>query len=123
MRNPTQAQRMVSPGPKHIKEIGDMEALSDCGKTRSPTRGRRKYVLLGLLGLFALVLWLTMKSRQMLAPNPPLVVDEEHLSFGETWEASAFSWTLPIHNTSDDDIDVAEFAVNCVCARIDPPSL
>jgi hypothetical protein len=80
--------------------------------------------MVGLMGLFALVFWIAMKSRRMVAAPPPtLVVDERYLSVGEVWEDPAFVWTLPIRNTTNKDVEIVGFAADCSCARIEPPSL
>jgi hypothetical protein len=92
-------------------------------KPWSETRKGRIVVLAGVLGLFVPVFWMAMKSRQMMTPKPGLVVDEQRLNFGEVWEDPAFVWTLPIHNTTNTEIEIAGFETSCTCGKIEPPSL
>jgi hypothetical protein len=105
-----------------MKESASMTSSSP-SKTWSETRSGRIVILVGLLGLFVLVFWMAMKSWRMLATPAALVVDEQHLAFGEVWEDPAFIWTLPIHNTSNQDIMIGGFATTCSCAKIEPSSL
>ena len=92
-------------------------------KTWSETRRGRSVIIVGMVGLFVLVFWMAMKSRRMVTPTPVLVVDEQHLSFGETWEDPAFVWTLPIRNTTNQDVEIAGFETSCNCGKIEPSSL
>lgn len=96
---------------------------SSPSKTWSQTWRGRLFILIGITGLFALVFWLAMKSRQMVAAPAGLVVDEKHLSFGEVWENPAFVWNLPIRNSTNEDLEIAGFETSCSCGRIDPKSL
>lgn len=101
-------------------------ASSSPSKTWSETRSGRTIVLGGLLGLFVLVFWLAQKSRHMVTrptAAPALVVEERHLSFGEASEDPAFIVTLPIHNTTNEDIGIDGFAANCPCGKVEPSSL
>jgi len=92
-------------------------------KTWSETRRGRIVIFAGMMGLFALVFWMSMKSRRMLAAPTALVVDEEYLSFGEVWEEPAFVWKLPIRNTTNQDVVIAGFDTSCSCGKIEPSSL
>jgi hypothetical protein len=98
-------------------------ASSIPGKAWSETRRGRIAILAGMLGLFVLVFWTAMKSRGMLVATPTLVVEEQYLSFGEVWEDPAFVWSLPIRNTTNQDITIGGFATSCSCAKIEPESL
>jgi hypothetical protein len=64
-----------------------------------------------------------MKSRRLLAGTPALVVDEQYLSFGEVWEDPAFVRILPIHNTTDENIEIDGFATSCSCGKVEPSSI
>jgi len=92
-------------------------------KIWSRTRSGRVVFLMGLFGLFGLVFWLTTKSRQTLTALPAVVADENFLSFGETWDDPAFSWIVPIRNTTNEDVEIARFATSCSCGKIEPSSL
>ena len=87
------------------------------------TRSGRVAALLGISGLFVLVFWLTMKSRQMLAAPSMLAIDEQYLSIGEVWADPAYVVILPIRNTTNDDVEVAGFETSCSCGKIEPSSL
>jgi hypothetical protein len=105
-----------------MKESGSMTSSSP-SKPWSDTRNGRIVIIAGVVGLFVLVFWLATKSRRMLSEPAALVVDEQHLWFGEVWEESAFAWALPIHNTTNEDIEIASFAADCACGKVKPPSL
>lgn len=105
-----------------MTQSGSM-ASSHPSKPWSETGRGRIIILLGVMGLFALVFWMAMKSRRMLTPKSALVVDEQYLSFGEVWEDPAFVWTLPIRNTTNQDVEIAGFAMDCSCSRIEPSAL
>src|SRR5579871_3793323 len=93
-------------------------------KAWSETRKGRIAVLAALIGLFVLVFWLAMKSRQLLASEPPsLVVDDGYLWFGEVWEDPEFVWKLPIRNTTDREIHIPGFDASCSCLKIEPSSV
>jgi len=99
-------------------------ASSSPGKTWSETRRGRFVLSVGMFGLFVLVFWMAMKSRGMLAERAALAVDEQYLSFGEVWEDPAFIWSLPIHNGTDNDVEIAGFTKSCCsCATVEPASL
>jgi hypothetical protein len=55
------------------------------------------------------------RSKQDIKTQPCLIVDEAHLDFGTVWEDTQFNWTLPITNTTDEDILIDHFASSCVC--------
>src|SRR5258707_459188 len=59
----------------------------------------------------------------MPAIAPPLLVEERHLSFGESPEDPAFLWVLPIQNTTEEDIKIDGFTASCSCAAIKPSSV
>jgi hypothetical protein len=103
--------------------MSESMASSSPSKTWTETRRGRVVILVGMIGLFVLVFLMAMKSKRMLTPTPALVVDEEHLSFGEQWEDPAFAWVLPIHNTTNEDVKIEGFAADCPCAKIEPSSL
>jgi len=98
-------------------------AISSPSKPWSETRNGRITVAASMVGLFVLVFWLAIRSRQMLTPMPALVVEEQYLSFGEVWEDPAFVWTLPIRNATHEDIEVINFITDCTCGKIEPRSL
>jgi hypothetical protein len=102
---------------------GESLANSSPGKTWSQTRRGRLVIMVGLLGLFALVFGLAMKSRRMVAEPAALVVDEQHLWFGEVWEDLAFVWTLPITNIRGQDVEIKQFHTTCTCVDIEPKRL
>jgi hypothetical protein len=83
----------------------------------------RMVLVVGLLGLFGLVFWLTTKSREMLNAKPILAVDENDLGFGEMWEDPAFAKVLPIKNTTNESIEIAGFVASCSCTKIEPSSV
>ena len=89
----------------------------------SETRQGRLVVLVGMGVLFGLVFWLALQSRRLLARPPALVVEEQYLWLGEVWEDPAFVWTLPIRNTTDEDIAIAGFNTSCSCSKLEPSSL
>ena len=92
-------------------------------KTWTETRRGRIVIMASMLGLFVLVFWMAMKSRQMLASRAGLVVDEQYLSFGEVWETEQLDLDLPITNTTKRAIDVTGFLLSCECLEIQPDSL
>lgn len=98
-------------------------AVSSPRKPWSETRKGRITAIAGVVGLFVLVFWLAMKSRQMLEAPAALVVDERYLSFGETWEDPVFVWKMPIRNTTDKEIDIAGFDASCSCVSIEPSAV
>lgn len=98
-------------------------ANSSPSKAWWETRKGRIVVLAGVAGLFVLVFWLATKSRRMLVEQAALVVDERYLSFGEVWEDPAFSWMMPIRNTTNQAIEITGFSTSCLCSKIEPASL
>ena len=56
-------------------------------------------------------------------PEQVLVVDVEHLDFGEVWVRHDFHWTLPIRNTSSRDIRIASMITSCGCTSVEPESI
>jgi hypothetical protein len=55
--------------------------------------------------------------------NAGLRIDPEYLDFGEVWAEEQFKWRIPIENTSDREVGIAEFTASCQCSLIEPPSL
>ncbi len=101
-----------------------LNMVSNSGiKPRLKTWKGRLPVFAGMLLLFVSVFWLTMISRRMLTPLAALVVDEQYLSFGEVWEDPAFVWNLPIHNITQDAVEILSFVADCPCGKIEPPAL
>jgi hypothetical protein len=52
-----------------------------------------------------------------------LSVPASALDFGEVFESRAFSWTFPITNSTDEDVQILAFSSSCNCAAIDPEAL
>ncbi|MCI0739271.1 MAG: DUF1573 domain-containing protein [Gemmataceae bacterium] len=57
------------------------------------------------------------------AQTGSLVVDAEHLNFGEVFQQKQFRWKLPIQNRSDKELEISHFSASCSCVEITPPSL
>ncbi len=92
-------------------------------KLWSNTRNGRIVVAAGMVGLFAVVFWLAMKSRGIVSEPAAFLIDEKHLWFGEVWEDPAFIWTIPITNPQSQDIEIKRFDKSCACVQIEPKSL
>jgi hypothetical protein len=105
-----------------MAESGNM-TISSSSKPWSETRNGRIAIAAGMVGLFVLVFWQAMKSRQILSEPTALVVDDQYISFGGVWEDPVFIWTLPIRNTTNEEIEIAGFAASCSCVKIQPSSI
>ncbi len=66
-----------------------------------------------------------LRSLRMFWDNPvdALVVNPEHLDFGEVWVQRDFRWTLPIRNTTSTDLGIRSFATSCGCTSVEPDSI
>ena len=49
-----------------------------------------------------------------------LQVDGKALDFGEQPPQAAFAWTLPLTNVTDRQLEVLDFELGCLCAKITP---
>jgi hypothetical protein len=87
-------------------------------------RWRRLALALGALLLIGLGGY-ALRSTRLFWDNPvdALVVDPEHLDFGEVWVQRDFRWTLPIRNTTNTDIGIRSFAASCGCTSVEPESI
>jgi len=87
------------------------------------TRIGRLTLIAGTMGLFLLVFWLTMRSRDMVVQaSSSLVVAEQFLSLGEVWEGVDSTCLVPVENTSSKEVIVTEFLSSCACLRVEPTS-
>ncbi len=64
-----------------------------------------------------------MASRHVGDANQGLSVDGSSLDFGEVWEVRDFSWNLPVHNNTTEEVRVGEFTASCSCLSIEPRTL
>jgi hypothetical protein len=81
----------------------------------------RLAILTSLLGMFGLVFWLAMKSREMLVrPTVALWVPPEALRIGTPWETENFEWVLPVENHEAVPIEVESFSRSCTCLSVEP---
>jgi hypothetical protein len=71
--------------------------------------------------------WAGKRSRgTQLAPPVAqlgLVIDPEHLDFGEVWEDPGFGVRLPVRNVTSRAIRVERFETGCDCRPVEPNSL
>jgi hypothetical protein len=51
-----------------------------------------------------------------------VALPKEALDFGEVWVQKDFRWTLPIHNPTDQPVDVVKVETSCLCATVEPAS-
>lgn len=98
-------------------------ASSSPSKTWPETRRGRIIILAGMIGLFVLVFWMAMKSRQMIAVPVGLVVSANDLDVGEVWEQGEFQRNLTIRNTTEKEVTIDGFSSSCGCLSIEPSSL
>jgi hypothetical protein len=70
--------------------------------------------------IITLIVCLPTKARRAVTA---LVVDGPCLWLGEVWEDPALVWTLPIRNTTNEDVVISGFATSCSCGRVEPSSL
>lgn len=88
---------------------------------------RRKIVCL-VLGLAVATVagagayWVATAPQRVAAAQSPLAVDPAALDFGEVWEDSAFTWTLPIENHSDAAVRIRDVTASCNCLAVEPRS-
>lgn len=70
-----------------------------------------------------------LRPAQPTSNRPPvdstaaLVVDAEHLSFGDVWEDPAFGWVLPIRNMTNEEVEISHFETSCGCGKTEPSSV
>lgn len=101
-------------------------ASSRPSKPWSETRKGRLIVLAGVLGLFVLVFWVAMKSRQTLTPRfsiGGLAASEDTLEVGDVWEQSDFSWVVRVTNETSRTIMLRDVLTSCNCSSVEPRSM
>jgi hypothetical protein len=59
------------------------------------------------------------------AEQPLLIVDSQHLDFGEVWAASRFHWQVSLTNPTQEPITLKQLSGDCACVAIGaiPPQL
>ena len=95
-------------------------ASSSPSKPWSETWKGRIVVIAGVFALFAMVFWMAMKSRRMLVPTQALVVDKQHLSFGEIWESKDYPWEVVVKNVASHEVEIINIATSCTCVSATP---
>jgi hypothetical protein len=65
--------------------------------------------------------WLRSPVPAAESPLPAILnVPVRTLSIGDVWESSAYPWTLPIKNTSDQPVEIEGIGTSCNCTTIEP---
>src|ERR1700687_5627099 len=73
--------------------------------------------------------WQTHETPEKNEPKPThqviegLAVENATLDLGEVWETKALLVELAIHNQSNQEIVIADFAMSCSCIDVEPRSL
>lgn len=77
------------------------------------------WTIVASVSVVALVSFRGVASR-LTPENGALQIDPELLEIGRVWEQANLPWSLRIHNTSSEDIDVLDIATSCRCATVAP---
>lgn len=85
-----------------------------------PRAWQRVWPLVILAAVSAGAFWLSSSSEQSRWRNAGLVIEEQFLNFGETWEQNKFLWKLPITNRNAEKVEILGFAASCSCIEVQP---
>jgi hypothetical protein len=56
------------------------------------------------------------------ASQESIIADVDRLDLGTVWPNRSFKWSLPLRNTTNRDIAIADWDRSCICTRIEPQS-
>jgi len=80
--------------------------------------------MLGLVAAAAVAGWVGGRHALVEArANSGLVVEPARLDFGSVWASKGFTWSLPIHNPTEQLIKVVDLRSSCSCTSISPREL
>lgn len=94
----------------------------------SPTKDRnsgpasqvfRPRVLLFLGVLCAVSFYFAPRSFRGLSSSDALSVQKKFLDLGDVWENPAIQWSLPLANTTSQDLHIDSFVSSCACVSTD----
>ncbi len=112
----------------HAEPFSHPECSEASPPVASARRGRALRMAFSLsvfvIAAVAGMIWSGPRHAPAKAATPGLQIDEAYLDFGEVWAQEKFVCELPIHNSSDDDIEIVEFKPSSCCtAEFDPKTL
>jgi len=112
---------------------GEDEAVADTGLEDSPrsksttktTRFRVLFVLFAALAVAAVSMtaYFTWPPDAAGPVANTLTVPASALNFGDVGVRNDFQWTIPVHNTSSEEIAVTAFQSSCACTSAEPEAL